>query len=138
MIWKDQVRAIAHEHAPVDLDADPRELVHLGEERLRIDDHAVADDAGDARVQDARRDQVQDEFLALHVYRVAGVVAALIARDDGEVRRQQIDDLAFALVAPLRAQYRKIFRHGRREVIVYQVLGAWCVVLGASCLLRRA
>ena len=31
-------------------------------ERAGIDDHAVADHAQDARVQDARRDQVQDEL----------------------------------------------------------------------------
>ena len=40
------------------------ELVDLLEQRLRIDDHAVADDAGDAGMQDARRDQVQDELRA--------------------------------------------------------------------------
>ena len=58
------------------------QLVDLGEQRLRIDDDAVADDAGDAVVQDARRDQVQHELLAVDVDRVAGVVPALVAGDD--------------------------------------------------------
>ena len=84
------------------------QLVDLGEQRLRIDDHAVADDADDAVVQDAGRDQVQHELLAVHVHGVAGVVAALIARDDREVRRQQVDDLALAFVAPLRAENRDV------------------------------
>ncbi len=44
-------------------------------------------------------------FLPVHVHRVSGVVAALIARDGREVRRQHVDDLALALVAPLRAQH---------------------------------
>ena len=34
---------------------------------------------------------------------VAGVVAALIAGDDVEMGREQIDDLALAFVSPLRA-----------------------------------
>ena len=42
---------------------------------------------------------------AVDVDGVAGVVAALIARDDREVRRQQVDDLALAFVAPLGAQH---------------------------------
>ena len=31
-----------------------------------------------------------------------GVVSPLIACDDGDIRRQQVDDLAFPLVPPLR------------------------------------
>ena len=81
------------------------QLVDLREQRLRIDDDAVADDADDAVVQDAGRDQVQDELLAADVDRVAGVVAALIARHDREARRQQVDDLALAFVAPLGAEH---------------------------------
>ena len=48
---------------PADVDAEPRQFVELGEQRLRIDDDAVADDADDAGVQDAGRNQVQDELL---------------------------------------------------------------------------
>ena len=87
-----------------------RQLVDLREQRLRIDDHAVADDAGDAVVQDAGRDQVQDELLAADVDRVAGVVPALVARHAREVRRQQVDDLALAFVAPLRAENGDVHR----------------------------
>ena len=84
------------------------ELVDLGEQRLRIDHDAVADDAGDAGMQDAGRDQPQHELRAVDIHRVPGVVAALIARDDVEARRQQVDDLAFAFVAPLRAEHCEI------------------------------
>ncbi len=75
-------------------------------QRLRIDHHAVADDADDAGMQNAGRDQPEDELRPVDVDGVAGVVAALIPRDDVEARRQQIDDLAFAFVAPLRAEHR--------------------------------
>ena len=51
-------------------------------------------------------------FVPFDVDGVAGVVSALIARDDVEARRQQIDDLSFAFVAPLRAEHSEI--HNRR------------------------
>ena len=106
VIRQDQVRLVADHQAIADVDAGARQLVDLGEERLRIDDDAVADDAGDAVVEDAGRQQPQDELAAVGVDRVPGVVPALVARDDREVRRQQVDDLALAFVAPLRARAR--------------------------------
>ena len=51
------------------------------------------------------RQQAQHELAAVGVDGVPGVVPALIARDDREVRRQQVDDLALAFVAPLRAEH---------------------------------
>ena len=108
--WYGRIRcALSLTTMPVaDVDAVPRQLVDLGEQRLRIDDDAVADDAGDAGMQDAGRNQAQHELRAVDVDGVAGVVSALIPRDDREMRRQQIDDLAFAFVAPLRAEHREI------------------------------
>ena len=105
VVRQDDVRLFADQQAAVDGHAHPRQLVDLLEERLRIDDHAVADDAGDAGVQDARGNQVQDELPAVDVDRVPGVVAALVARDGREMRRQHVDDLALAFVAPLRAEH---------------------------------
>ena len=61
-----------------------RELVDLGEQRRRIDDHAVADDARHAGMQNAGRNQAQHELRAVDVDGVSGVVAALIPRDDIE------------------------------------------------------
>ena len=91
--------------ASADLDAGLRQLVDFGEQRLRIDDDAVADDARDAGVEDARRNQTEDELRAVDVHGVAGVVPALISGDDVEARREEIDDLALALVTPLRTKH---------------------------------
>ena len=88
-----------------DVDAGLRQLVDLGEERRRIDHDAVADDAGDARMQDAGRKQPQHELAPVGVHGVTGVVAALIPGHDRKIRRQQIDDLALAFVSPLRSKY---------------------------------
>ena len=106
VIRQDQVRLVADDEPVADVDAGLCQLVDLGKQRRRIDDDAVADDAGDAGVQDARRQQAEHELAAVGVDRVAGVVPALVARDDRKVRRQQIDDLALAFVAPLRSEHR--------------------------------
>ena len=62
VIREDEVRAIADEQAAVTSMPSSRELVDLGEERLRVDDDAVADDAGDVVVQNARRNETQNEL----------------------------------------------------------------------------
>ena len=57
--------------------------------------HAIA--------QDARGDQVQDGLAAVDDQRVTGVVTSLETHDRSRAFRQKIDDLALALVTPLRA-----------------------------------
>ena len=52
-------------------------------------------------------------FLPRDIHRMAGVVPALVAGDDGKMRRQQIDDLALAFVTPLRAENDDVHRHDR-------------------------
>src|SRR5262249_27266897 len=83
--------------------------------------------------QDARGDQLQDELAAADLDSVAGVVAALVARDDVEVLREEVDDLAFAFVTPLRAHNddvahgmeRKflVYHWGRRSPVAWHVVG---------------
>ena len=116
VVREDDVRLLADQQPPVNGDAHPGQLVDLLEERLRIDHDAVADDAGDARMQNAGRDEMEDELGSLHQHRVAGVMPALVARDRRKVRRQHVDDLPFALVAPLRAQHCDV--HGVYRIFV--------------------
>src|SRR5262249_41062790 len=113
VVREDDVRLVAHDDPTSDVDAGGRQLVHFREQRLQIDDNAVADHAGDAGMQNAGRYQPQYELDSVHVYRVAGVVTALRACDDGKMRRQQIDDLPFAFVAPLRTENRKVHTRNR-------------------------
>ena len=71
----------ADEPADDSIDAVGPQLIELGKQRLRIHDHAVADDADDAGVQDAGGNEVQHELEAADVHGVARVVAALVADD---------------------------------------------------------
>ena len=70
-------------------------------EGFRIDDHAVAEDAGLALMHDAGRKQMKYERVVADLNRVTGVMAALIADHDVEPLGEQIDDLAFSFIAPL-------------------------------------
>src|SRR4029077_10267325 len=60
---------------------------------------------------------MEDELGPLHVDRVSRVVAALVARHRREVRREHVDDLPLALVAPLRAQHCDVHGHAGYIVI---------------------
>ena len=111
VIRQDEVRLLADQEAIADLDAERAQLVDLREQRLWIDDDTVADDAQHAVVEDAGRNQMEHELLAVDVNGMAGVVAALIAGHHAEMWREQVDDLALAFVPPLRAQNRDVHAH---------------------------
>ena len=81
------------------------ERVELCEEDLRVDDDAVADDRRDRGVQDPARDQLEGELLAVDHDPVPGVVAALVADDDVHLLREEICELALALITPLGAHH---------------------------------
>ena len=108
MIRQDQVGGLAEKQITVHLHLHGAQHLDLGAEADRIDDDAVADDAGLAGAQDAGRDQMEHVFLFPDEDRVAGVVAALGADDDVRVLGQHVDDFALAFVAPLGADENSI------------------------------
>lgn len=77
------------------------ELVQLGDELLRVQDHPVAQHARPAGVEDAGGDQVELEGVRPDDDRVAGVAPPLVAHHDVRVPGQVVRDLALALVSPL-------------------------------------
>ena len=77
------------------------EVVDLLEDDGRVDDAAVADDGEDVLVDDARRNLVKGEVMAVRDDGVAGVRAAAVAADHVEVTGDEVGDLSLALVAPL-------------------------------------
>ena len=83
----------------------------LREEHGRLDDDTVADHRDDVAVQDAARDELEGEGLAVHDDRVAGVVAALVAHDEVHVLGEEVGELALSLVTPLGSDH-----HGRGHV----------------------
>ena len=109
---QDHVRVLADDEvAIVTEEAALLALGDLLEQHLGIDDHAVAEHAAlAAAAQHARRDEVRDKLLPVDDERVAGVGAAAVADHDVGELGVEVDDLAFAFVAPLGADDHDI-RH---------------------------
>jgi hypothetical protein len=102
VVRHDQVRIGRYAQA-AEVDSPARELADLLGQHLRVHDHAVADRAQLARIEDPRGNEVKLERLAIADDRVAGVVAALEADDEVGLLGEQVDDLPLPLVAPLGA-----------------------------------
>ncbi len=96
------------EQVVVDRDAGRAQRIHLPEERLRVDHHAVPEDAELSFVKDPGGDQVEGVVLVRELDRVAGVVASLVAGDHVELVAEEVDDFAFAFVAPLGSDHGEI------------------------------
>src|SRR5207249_2794904 len=97
-----QVRAIRDVELVLRPDAPLAEGVELGEEGLRIEHDAVADQAY-RTLNDPRGNLVQHELPGAGVDRVACVRPTLIAHDEIGALGEYVDDLSLALVAPSRA-----------------------------------
>jgi hypothetical protein len=110
--------AVADEKATIDFHTGVAQRANFFEKRHGIEDHAIADYAAATCPQNAARHQLQDKLLALDDDGMAGVMAAGIARHDGEVFREHVDNLAFALVAPLGADDDRSFS-------LLQMLAPW-------------
>ena len=66
-----------------------------------VEHHPVPQEAALARMDDARGNLMEDEFLLTHLHRVSGVGATLVAGNDVDVLGQHVDDLAFPFISPL-------------------------------------
>ena len=73
-----------------------------------VHDHAIADHAHLVRAEDPTGDQVQDVLVLAHEDRMARVIATLSADDHVRLLGEDVDDLAFAFVAPLSADQNHI------------------------------
>ena len=78
------------------------------EQRMRVEHHAIADDRQFARPHHAGGQQRKLVGGPVDHQRVAGIMAALEADDDVGLLGEPVDDLAFALVAPLGADHDNI------------------------------
>lgn len=93
-----------------DLDALNFQTADFGDQRMRIDHDAVTDDGQLAGTHDAGRQKRKLVADTIDDKRMAGIVAALIPHNDICPLGQPVDNLAFAFVAPLRADHHNI-RH---------------------------
>ena len=93
-----------------DADAGGAQRADFLRQRPGVDDDAIADHRQLALPHDARGQQRKLVGDAVDDERMPGIVPALEAHDDIGPLRKPVDDLALALIAPLRADDRDI-RH---------------------------
>ena len=98
--WHQEMRPVRDAQV-AGADAVALEIRELFAEHLKIHDRAGADDAERVRIEDPRRHEMQLERAVLVHDGVAGVVATLEADDHVRLLRQEVRDLALALVTPL-------------------------------------
>src|SRR5688500_19694825 len=99
------MRAAADAEPTLALDRPRVQAIQFGKELLEIENHAVAEQATRAFVQDAGRNLMQDEFITAHVNGMTRVRATLITGDHRRFSREYVDDLAFSFIAPLGANH---------------------------------
>ena len=90
------------------LDALLGQAVQLLYQNQGVHHHAVADVANLVLVENARRQKVEDVFIALDHQSVSGVVSSLKTDDVLGLRGEQVYDFPFAFVAPLSSYYDHI------------------------------
>jgi hypothetical protein len=103
MVRQNHLRPIADKKIPVNHYPRVTQARHFFQKCYRVENHTVADYASATFAQHTAGNQLQNELLAINDHGVAGIVATGIARYDGKVFGQDIDYLAFALIAPLSA-----------------------------------
>ena len=103
VVRKDHVRAVGDEQAPVELDAAALELVELGHEAARVDDHSLREHAGRLCAQDPARHEPDHELVVTDDEGVPRVRTTTEAHDHVGALGIDVDNLALAFVAPLRA-----------------------------------
>jgi hypothetical protein len=114
------VRAIAHIQPAFDVYTVGDEPIDLGEQRVRIEHHAVPDRAAHAGVQNTTRDLVQHERLFAEVDGMTSICAPLVADDPVGTLSEYVDELALPFVSPLRPndddRTIRLTEHGWRDV----------------------
>src|SRR5436190_9253057 len=101
VIGQDQVRGFAEKQVPINLDAELPESFDFTDQAYRVHHDAVADHTNLSFAQNSRGHQVQYVLLTLDVDRVAGVISPLRADDYISLFGKNINNLAFAFIAPL-------------------------------------
>ena len=77
---------------------------YFGYELYRINHHTIANEVGNAGMENAAGQGIQHVFLPVKLEAVPGIGAALKTGNNIVARREVIGDFTFAFVAPLQAQ----------------------------------
>ena len=99
------MRAIADEKIAVNFDSGVAQGSNFFKKRDWVKHNAISDYTAASLAQHSAGNELQDKSFAVDDDRVPGIVAARIARHHRELLREHVNNLAFALAAPLGADY---------------------------------
>ncbi len=102
VVGHDEMRAVADVEAALNIHAIGDQLVDLGEQRFGIEHNTIPNRAANAGMQNPARDLVKHERFFANLHRVTRVGPALVAHDPIGALREDVDELPFSLVTPLR------------------------------------
>src|SRR5260370_13047511 len=103
MVGKNDLRAVRDEKIAVHFHARSAQGSNYIQEGEWINHHSVAKDADALGPQNAAGHELQDELFPVDDDGVSGIVAAGVASHHRKSLGEHVDDLALALVAPLRS-----------------------------------
>ena len=92
---------LADTDPPLDGDTPSLQLIVLLPEFDRVEHHTITQETAFSRVEDPRRNLMQNEFIVSGMYRVTGVGPTLVTGHDMHVPGEDIDELALPFVTPL-------------------------------------
>ena len=87
------------------------QTLDLIQHRRWIDDHPGRDQVLDLGVQDTAGNMVQFVGLVTRYHRMSGIRAPLITNHQIKLRRKQVNELPFCLIAPLKTNYTGTRHH---------------------------
>lgn len=111
MVGKNQMAPVGDEEASFERDAGFLQGIAFSEKGFRIEDDTATDDTNRTLMEDPGRHHVKDETTPVEGDRMSCVVSTLITRDTIKPIGEDIDDLSFSFVAPLKTDDRNIFLH---------------------------
>ena len=97
-----------------------------------MNDHPVADDTLHTPVENAAGPEMKDEFLVLPANGMAGIGASLVPGHNINVLCDEVDNLAFPLVAPLASDDNRYWHVGM-ELMTAEVRMVGLMMSGARC-----
>src|SRR3979490_954863 len=103
MVRKNDLRAVRDEKVAVHFHARSAQGSNFLEEGQRINHHAIADHAGALGPQNTAGHELQDKLFPVDDDGVSGIVAAGVASHHRKGLSEHVDNLALALIAPLRS-----------------------------------
>jgi hypothetical protein len=103
VIRQSDVGFIANKEPTAEINVPLLEMLDFVNNRSGINHHPGPDDTAGASMEHPGRDLMKDVFLLIDYDRVSGVRSTLTANHHVHLGGQEVDNLAFALIAPLHA-----------------------------------